>query len=404
MKLSSRITERIQEPGTVFLDTVRITPEERHSYLFSNPVEIITAFSPDDVEAVHEKIENALSEGRYVAGYWCYEWGYALIPKLRHLLDDSCGQFPLVWLGVYERPMLWVHDIGHNEKPSDICLQKTGGTRPAGLISQPELDTDRDEFIHAVNRIKDYIRRGDTYQVNYTVRSHFKVNSSPVQLYERLRALQEVSYGAVIHTPGRWILSLSPELFFHREGPTIWSKPMKGTVSRGKTPEEDRNLARFLKNDRKNRAENVMIVDLLRNDMGRLAETGTVRVPQLFHVEQYETLFQMISRIEATLKENTKWQTIFEALFPCGSITGAPKIRTMEIISEIESSPRGIYTGSIGFISPDSRAVLNVAIRTLEIEGQRGIMGTGSGITFSSDPEAEYEETRLKTRFLERAS
>ena len=387
----------------IFLDTARPLPDERCSYLFSEPLEIITAHGPKDVRPLHRSIEKALAKGLYVAGWWSYEWGYALIPRLNHLLHKHRPDYPLVWLGVFEKPLKWtdskIHKPGQNTDAHNMFSEIS-----PGLCSvTPVLDTGRREFMDSVRRVQHYIRQGDTYQVNYTVRSSFSYAKSPVELYLRLRSNQEVSYGAVIRACDRWILSLSPELFFHRRENRIWSKPMKGTAARGINLHEDRIQARFLENDPKNRAENVMIVDLLRNDLGRIAETGTVTVPQLFHVEEYRTLFQMISRIEAQLRKGTGWHEIFKALFPCGSITGAPKIRTMEIISELETSPRGIYTGSIGFIAPDNHAVLNVAIRTLELHGTQGKMGIGSGITIGSDPEAEYEETRLKVKFLEQA-
>lgn len=405
MNLSEDIRSTLNaSKASVFLDTVRSHEEERYSYLFSEPVDIITASSPDDVQAVHQRIEQALSEGFHVAGYWCYEWGYALIPKHRHLLGDYGKSRPLVWLGVYKDPRIWPSE--EIQSPSVSSMHGEGETsdiKSPALLSSLKLDTGRDEYVQAIKKIKDFIKSGDTYQVNYTVRSRFRFNGAPLDLYERLRRRQAVSYGAVIHQDDRWILSLSPELFFHRRGNRIWTKPMKGTAARGSSLEEDRRIEAFLKNDLKNRAENVMIVDLLRNDLGRIAETGSVSVPKLFHVEKYATLFQMISRIEADVKHGTTWQEIFQSLFPCGSVTGAPKIRTMEIISYLENSPRGVYTGSIGFIAPDNRAVLNVAIRTLEIQGDEGVMGTGSGITISSDPVAEYDETRLKTKFLENA-
>jgi len=388
-----------QSDNFVFLDTARQLADERCSYLFSQPVDIITGSGPEDVRPVHDKIRQALQAGMYVAGWWSYEWGYALIPKLNHLLQVHRPDYPLVWLGVYRKPLV-------REKPLTLENSCSSATSTESADFQPGplgLDTTGREFINAVTRVQDYIRAGDTYQVNYTVRSRFSYTGSPFELYRRLRSEQAVSYGAVIKAFDRYVLSLSPELFFHRKDNRIWSKPMKGTAARGKTPEEDSKQARFLENDIKNRAENVMIVDLLRNDLGRIARTGSVTVPRLFHVEKYATLFQMISRIEAELRCGITWQEIFQALFPCGSITGAPKIRTMEIISELETSPRGIYTGSIGFIAPDNHAVLNVAIRTLVLDGSRGEMGIGSGITIGSDPEAEYEETRLKLKFLEQA-
>ncbi len=393
------ITALRTEKCAVFLDTARVLPDEHRSYLFTDPVMEITAYRPEDTVKIYRQIEKALARGLYVAGWWGYEWGYALMPRLTPLLHRHRPHGPLVWLGIFENPLVW--------DPAEK-LPETGKSTGRGdcnpcRVSEPELDTDRHEFGKAVRTIKKYIRQGDTYQVNYTIRSNFSYIGDPVDMYRQLRSEQQVSYGAVIRNHSRWILSLSPELFFHRQGMRIWSKPMKGTVHRGSSPDEDRQLAEFLRHDSKNRAENVMIVDLLRNDLGRIAATGSVSVPELFKIEEYGTLFQMISRIEARLRSNTRWKDIFKALFPCGSITGAPKIRTMEIISEIETSPRNIYTGSIGFISPDNEAVLNVAIRTIELDGTKGVMGIGSGITIGSDPDSEYEETVLKSLFLRQA-
>lgn len=385
----------------VFLDTTRVLPDEHRSYLFTRPLEILTAYGPEDVASLHEAIERALSEGLYVAGWWSYEWGYALIPCLHHLLDVHRPPGPLVWLGVFEKPRVW--DLASTPDAWSVFRadSKSGCYQNLfGELSEPEPDIGRTDFQNAVHDIQEYIRQGDTYQVNYTIRTNFSYTGNPLDLYQQLRSRQKVSYGAVIRNNDRWTISLSPELFFHRHGSRIWSKPMKGTMKRGRNPEKDMELIQFLRHDRKNQAENVMIVDLLRNDLGRLSVPGSVAVPQLFHVEEYDTLFQMISRIESELRPNTGWQEIFQALFPCGSITGAPKIRTMEIIAEIEKTPRGIYTGAIGFISPHDHAILNVAIRTIELRGTSGVMGIGSGITIGSDPALEYEETRLKALFL----
>jgi para-aminobenzoate synthetase/4-amino-4-deoxychorismate lyase len=223
-------------------------------------------------------------------------------------------------------------------------------------------------------------------------------------LYARLRARQPARYGAFVHwQEGRRILSFSPELFFRIEhgGGTrrITARPMKGTARRGRTTAEDRELAEWLRNDAKNRSENLMIVDLLRNDLGRVARTGTVRAETLFSVEKLPTLWQMTSTVTAELRPDAGYEAVFRALFPCGSITGAPKVRAMQLIGQIEDEPRGVYTGAIGFFSP-RETVFNVAIRTLELEGGRGAMGVGSGIVIDSEPEAEYRECLLKAEFL----
>ena len=382
----------------IFLETSRVSQENNTSYLFLDPIKILTAYGLDDLESLYKSMETALNRGYYLAGWWTYEWGYALEPKLWHLLDTPKRKAPLVWLGVFENPKIWIH---RSDAPLCPLKQIPDIQKNLGPL-EPEVT--KGQYVKTINSIKDYIARGHTYQVNYTLRERFNYTGLPSDLYLSLRARQPVSYGAVIRTGRKWVLSLSPELFFRLEGKKIWSKPMKGTSKRGRTTEEDFDLANFLANDPKNRAENIMIVDLLRNDIGRLSLSGTVRVPEIFTVERYETLFQMISRIEGEIRPDTPWHKIFNALFPCGSVTGAPKIRTMEIISELESSPRGIYTGAIGFISPQRKAVLNVAIRTVVLEGECGELGIGSGITIDSDPEKEYDECKLKAEFLTHSS
>jgi len=266
-------------------------------------------------------------------------------------------------------------------------------------IGNLELEVSEAEYLSNIGTIHRYIAQGDTYQVNYTIRAKFSYDYDPIELYLALRATQAVSYSAFIRVEDHHILSLSPELFFRIDGDTITSRPMKGTAPRGKTLEEDMMIARELFGDIKNRAENVMIVDLIRNDIGRLTETGSVVVPELFTIERYKTLFQMTSTVQGRLK-GRDWREIFQSLFPCGSVTGAPKIRTMEIIAELESSPRGVYTGAIGFITPAGDAVFNVAIRTVELERGKGIVGIGSGITIGSNPKKEYEECALKSHFI----
>ena len=380
----------------VFLETSKVVPGETRSYLFSSPCDSITAYSVHDSETVFKKIEDALVKGSWVAGWIGYEWGYCLEPRLKHLLESKAPKGPLLWLGIFKKPLIWKHSL--NDTPQilddvpDISSQ----------ISQMDLDVSKNQYIDAVKKIHEYIRSGDTYQVNYTIRGRFRFSGNPVDLYLALRANQAVSYGALIFDNTRWIVSLSPELFFKVNKTIIESRPMKGTLPRGRTLEEDLANAASLSNDIKNRAENVMIVDLIRNDIGRLSKTGTVHVPQLFTVERFETLLQMTSTVKGTLADPGNWADIFKALFPCGSITGAPKIRTMEIIAELESSPRSVYTGAVGFISPSGNACFNVAIRTVLLEGERAEIGIGSGVTIGSNPEAEYEETRLKAYFVKK--
>ena len=382
-----------QESNIVLLDSIRRKGEDTSSLFFSKPERIIVLNSADELPPFFKEIERLLSRHFYLAGWFSYELGYLLHRKLNRLLSCKRPAVPLAWLGVYNDAL--EIDPGCLETPDE------SGERSRDITIRLEL-TNR-EFKKSIRIIHDYIRMGHTYQVNFTVRGRFSCNDSPSNLYLSLRRCQSVNYAAFIRTgSGLSVLSLSPELFFKKEGDMIWSKPMKGTAPRGGSPEEDGELAKFLMNDEKNRAENVMIVDLLRNDLGMVCKAGSVRVPDLFKIERYETLFQMISKIEGQLRQPSDISGIFKALFPCGSITGAPKIRTMEIISELERSPRGIYTGAIGYISPHGRACFNVAIRTIVMDRGMGEIGLGAGITIGSDPDSELDEVVLKARFLSR--
>jgi len=384
------------EDRFVLLETARAVGFERTSYLFRKPVKVLTALTADDVDPLYRNMEEALGQGHYLAGWWTYEWGYALQPKLRHLIEVHRPRGPLVWLGVFKPPQVWSHGPGEQGRTG------AAGLEAAASANRFELDTDRETYLRSVRRVQDYIARGHTYQTNYTIRGRFQYTGDPIEFYLGLRAGQAVSYAACIRDQDRWILSLSPELFFRIGDGTVETKPMKGTARRGRTVEEDERLASGLARDPKNRAENVMIVDLLRNDLGRICRPGTVRVPEIFVVERFETLFQMTSKVTGVLRPEKTWKDVFSALFPCGSVTGAPKIRTMEIIAEVESTPRGVYTGGVGFISPRGEAAFNVAIRTVVLEGGAGEIGLGSGITADSDPEAEYDECVLKGDFLSR--
>ena len=232
-----------------------------------------------------------------------------------------------------------------------------------------------------------------------------QTDEGPLALYERLLRAQPVSYAAILHPSRNWhVLSLSPELFFAREGRRIRAKPMKGTAPRGLDLDEDRDIAAWLTADEKNRSENLMIVDLIRNDLGRLCEMGSIQVANLFEVERFRSVLQMTSTVEGVLRDGISYSSIFHALFPSGSIVGAPKINTMRLLHGLEGRPRGVYTGAIGSIAPDSRAEFNVAIRTLSLRGQTARMGVGSGIVYDSEPVSEYEECRIKTLFLRNGS
>jgi para-aminobenzoate synthetase/4-amino-4-deoxychorismate lyase len=279
-----------------------------------------------------------------------------------------------------------------------------------------------DAFTQAIAAVHEALRAGESYQINYTYRLGFDAFGSPVGLYRRLRARQPVQYGALIALPGdAWVLSCSPELFVEKHGARLRTRPMKGTTARGVSPEDDARARAFLSRDPKNRAENLMIVDLLRNDLSRVAKTGSVHVPALFSVEPYPSIWAMTSTIEADLRERTSFADVLRALFPCGSITGAPKHRTMQLIDEIETTPRGLYTGTIGWLEAPSMSTppaggevarcgdfcLSVTIRTLTLSApgnaggtRRGTMGVGGGIVLDSVAADEYAECRLKAKFL----
>jgi para-aminobenzoate synthetase/4-amino-4-deoxychorismate lyase len=262
----------------------------------------------------------------------------------------------------------------------------------------------RDEYDRAVARIKELIAAGDTYQVNYSFPLTSSFNGDAPGWFENLCVAQNAPYSAYLDLGRYKILCLSPELFFERRGNQVITRPMKGTVRRGCSPEEDRELAQWLRESTKDRAENVMIVDLLRNDLGKVSVPGSVHVSSLFDLERFETVWQMTSTVEATLKDGTSLVDLMTALFPCGSITGAPKIRTMQIIRELERFPRGAYTGAIGLLRPGGDCVFNVAIRTIVLDtaSKTATFGVGGGVTIDSTAELEYEECLVKSRFLSR--
>jgi para-aminobenzoate synthetase / 4-amino-4-deoxychorismate lyase len=376
-------------PDFVLLESTKSGDPRESTFLFKNPVKSITLpagkVTPDDLKTFFREL-GELSNEYYLAGYIPFEIGYPLQAPYRfsrHLQSTGC------WFGVFTSPM-----------ERDTELSSLFATQGDFHVEGIHPDISAETYTKAIHKIKRYIQKGDTYQVNYTTKLNFDLKGSPFALYSHLRRMQLTHFSALIHHDGTWILSLSPELFFRIENGVITSRPMKGTMPRGRTNIEDADIARTLAADPKNRAENLMIVDLMRNDIGRIAETGSVEVSSLFDVEKYRTVFQMTSTITGKLRDGITLVDIFKSLFPSGSVTGAPKLRTMHIIQELENSPRGVYTGAVGYISPDSTSVFNIPIRTIEIRGETGRMGIGSGIVWDSDPEKEYEECMLKARFL----
>ena len=391
-------------PGTILLESVGRDRLDFRSYLFADPESVITANDGGEVHRALEDLEYAVRHGAYVAGWLSYEVGYAFEKAW-----EPAGRLPhpLLWFGVYEHPLMIDHrkrTLSGGSAGLKRALTRRMSARPAP-VSTPALTPamNPEDYRLAFGQVQSLIAAGDTYQVNLTFKLEGTCRESTVGLYNRLRRNQRVKYAAFVNHENRAILSCSPELFFRTDGRTITLKPMKGTAPRGKYPAEDRTQRDWLSNSPKDRAENLMIVDMLRNDAGRVAVPGSVRVERFFEIERYETVFQATSTIRARLRRTVSIGELIGSLFPCGSVTGAPKIRTMQIIRELERVPRGIYTGSIGFFAPDRRAVFNVAIRTLVVEKDSGKVdfGVGSGVVHDSTGPGEYAECLAKARFLE---
>ncbi|MBW3631267.1 MAG: aminodeoxychorismate synthase component I, partial [Gemmatimonadetes bacterium] len=332
-----------------------------------------------------QEVEEEVGKGGHAVGFLSYEAAGALDASLRTRARDP--DVPLLWFGVFAERVP-AAPIRHDGAAAELEL---GEWRSS--LSQPE-------HAQRVGEIRELIAAGDTYQVNFTFQLKAALRGSDVALYERLCLSQRGGYCALLRIPGLTVASASPELFFRWEGRELELRPMKGTRPRGRWAEEDEAQMSELLGSEKEQAENLMIVDLLRNDAGRIAEYGSVRTHSLFQVESYPTVHQLTSTIRARTREGVILTDVLRALFPCGSVTGAPKVRTMEIIAALEEAPRGVYTGAIGFYSP-GEAVFNVPIRTLVIDEQGTTvrMGVGSGVTYDSDAEAEYRECLQKAAF-----
>jgi len=363
-----------------------------HSLLCEAPERVVTAYEPGEVDGALAAITEGLGQGLHAAGFFAYELGYCLEPKLHALLPQDRRQ-PLIWMGLFREPR-------RLDEAATRAWLDAHGALERSTISGLRLSWTREQYTRTFAEVQDYIAAGDVYQINLTLKYLFDFAGDPVALYAALRRKQRVEYGALIGTPDFHVLSLSPELFFRREGRRVFARPMKGTAPRGRTPREDSRLKTWLTVDEKQRAENLMIVDLLRNDLGRIAKIGSVEVTDLFTVETYRTVHQMTSGITAELRGDMGLNDMLDALFPCGSVTGAPKVRAMEIIRELEALPRGVYTGAIGHIAPNGDAQFNVAIRTLYVDEKGGEMGIGSGVVSDSKAGAEFEECLLKGQFL----
>jgi aminodeoxychorismate synthase component I len=374
-------TETIGRPYVLFEDG----RDHGRALLFDAPKEIIVARDASEVARAFARMEAASRAGLHLAGYASYELGYALEPKLAARPSPE-SRTPLLLFGAFAAPRAVNQDFGADLPESRISLQ------PAWTS---------EEYAQRFQKCRDYIFAGDVYQINLTFPLYGRFEGEPLALYRALRKRQPVAYGGVVALGAETIVSLSPEVFFDARDGQIRARPMKGTARRGFMPPEDMARAQYLVEDEKSRAENLMIVDLLRNDLSRLAEVGSVKVTDLFTVQTYPTLHQMTSGIKAKLRENVTLAELFSGLFPCGSVTGAPKIRAMEIIRDLECAARGVYCGSLGVISPDGDMRFNVAIRTLTIFPDHELVcNVGSAIVADSTAREEYEECLIKARFL----
>ncbi len=406
------------------LDDRDATARRPTSRLYTGFVRLHRSTDPATLDAVCEAVGADLRAGLHAVVLADYEWGAKLLKAgdARLAPDDGAALRVLMFERLErlsrEAADAWLQDAaGHGveDEAAPAGGVADGGIPAAGVAGLVE-SVDRAAFVEAIGRIHEAIRAGETYQVNYTYRLDGQAYGSPLALYRRLRARQPVAFGALIALPPeegavRHVLSCSPELFLRHEAGLLTARPMKGTASRITAPEADSETARHLSIDIKNRAENLMIVDLLRNDIGRVADIGSVRVPSLFSIEPYTTVFQMTSTVQARLRDEVSLPALLRAVFPCGSITGAPKHHTMELIAALETTPRGLYTGAIGWLdAPPAGArigdfCLSVAIRTLTLgAAERGLrparLGIGAGIVLDSVAADEFEECRLKARFM----
>lgn len=362
--------------------------------LYHDPVSLITTWKPEGLDACLDEIYFAQQAGHHVAGYLSYEAGLALEGRLQGRLSNN-GKSPLLWFGVFK-------DYLELDGPALPDMLPD----PAGAwLGRLEPGISRSDYDTAFQKVQDYIQAGDIYQANLTFRAEARYAGHPLALYSAVRSRAKAGYGGVIHDGNDWILSFSPELFFALKDGRITAKPMKGTAARLADEAADASVREELLHDPKQRAENLMIVDLLRNDLSRVAKSGSVEVPELFHIESYPTIHQMTSTVTAQLDDGRDIVDVLRQIFPCGSITGAPKIRAMEIIDELEHDPRDIYCGSIGRIDPNGDAAFNVAIRTFHLgnDKQGGdkklSIGLGSGIVADSTGSEEWRECLAKGRF-----
>ncbi|MBF0533154.1 MAG: chorismate-binding protein [Candidatus Omnitrophica bacterium] len=351
-------------------------------FLFQNPAAVISGWEPRQIPAVFAAVESKLSQGYFAAGFFSFEAGYVFEKNLAGICRQP--NFPLIQIGFYKKPVL-------NAGPRR-------GRQNNFSLTGLRLNISQAEYFSKIAQIREYIAAGDVYQITYCLKLLFSFRGDPLALYSRLLHDQPVPYPAYLISDGFSILSLSPELFVKKTGQRVITKPMKGTWPRGPNSFADwREYFRF-QHDPKNRAENVMIADLLRNDLGKIGRR--IQTPRLFEIGKYQTLFQMTSTVTGQVDPAVSLYSLFQALFPSGSVTGAPKIRAMEIIRALEPEERKIYTGGLGYITPDKDIFFNIPIRTILLQNGNGEMGIGGGIVWDSTPQGEWEEGLLKAKFL----
>ncbi len=345
---------------------------------------IIEATAITAVRPAVEQLEAAVADGWHALGFVCYEAAPAFDPALQ---APAAIDLPLLWFGLSREPL--------RPAPAGAATVEFSPWQPAW---------EETDYTAAFHRVQQHIRDGDTYQLNLTFPLTGTFAGSPRDCYQALRTAQSSKYCAMLQTEDWSVVSASPELFFEKEADHVRTRPMKGTRPRGMTTAEDRAIAAELRGNPKDRAENVMIVDLLRNDLGRVARHGSVAVPELYATEKYPTVWQMTSTVTADLRPELSLFALFAGIFPCGSVTGAPKVKTMEIIAREEAAGRGVYCGAVGYLRPGGDAVFNVAIRTLTLQRGKAVYPVGSGLVADSDAAAEYAECLVKAAVLTRQS
>jgi para-aminobenzoate synthetase component I len=379
--------------GALAVILVEHGPEGRPA-LFANPARVIVAQAAREVPRALAALDAARAAGLWVAGYAAYELGYALEGRLRPLMPRR-RPGPLLAFGVYDGP-----------SAADALLAQAAEEGRVTQMQPPMPLVSRRAYDRAMARVQGWIAAGDCYQVNLTFPMQSRLEAgTPLGLYGAMRRTGPVGHGAYVDLGvGPVVVSRSPELFFAVDaGGRIVTRPMKGTAPRDADPVRDAAIAAALNASVKDRAENLMIVDLLRNDISRLARVGSVKVPALFAMETYSTVHQMTSTVEGQLDSAPTMAGLMAALFPCGSVTGAPKIRAMEIIRAVERRARGVYCGAVGWMAPDGRADFSVAIRTLSVTGREIVMNVGGGVVHGSTAQGEWEEALWKARFVKAA-